>query len=322
MAQNQNVAREIDSITLSKDNGIVRYKNGSTIEAQALSSLRGKRAKIVVVDEALDVNYDDLDAIVSPIKNYRRDVSFNYDFKDIPSKTICITSACDKSNDFYNDFMRVVKDMRNGRRESFACAFDYHAAAANGITEISFFDKERERLPEDVFAMEYGTVFIGANKDSVFPYDLVQQCRTLRRIELEQPRNSTSTYTISIDIATSKAKGSDNSIISVIKRTEKTNGSFAKKLVFMQSFNGKTLDVLAEEARKLCHIKFPNTDKIVYDARGLGDSFDRFFDKEWIDPLSGKEYPPLVVDDMPNTNANAISMLHPFRAVQSLNQRM
>lgn len=102
-----------------------------------------------------------------------------------------------------------------------------------------------------------------------------------------------------------------------MKYTERSDGSFAKKLVYMRSFHGKGLDILAEEIRKLYHIKFPNCEKIVYDARGLGDSLDRFFDKEWVDPLSGKEFPPLVVDDVPNRNAAAIPALHPFRAVNS-----
>ena len=90
----------------------------------------------------------------------------------------------------------------------------------------------------------------------------------------------------------------------------------------IRSYNGRALDFLAEEVRQYYHIKFPNTEKIIYDARGLGDSFDRFFDKEWIDPVSGKEFPPLVVDDMPRTNPDALQILHPFRAVNQLNQRI
>ena len=90
----------------------------------------------------------------------------------------------------------------------------------------------------------------------------------------------------------------------------------------MRSFHGKSLDILAEEIRKLYHVRFPNTEKIVYDARGLGDSFDRFFDKEWVDFATGKEYPPLVVDDVPNMNSAATQILHPVRAVQTFNQRI
>ena len=139
---------------------------------------------------------------------------------------------------------------------------------------------------------------------------------------MEQPKNSKSRYVLCLDIATSQAKGSDNSILSIMKFTEKTDGSFARKLVHMRSYNGKPLDYLAEQVRIYYHIKFPNTEKIIYDARGLGDSFDRFFDKEWIDPFSGREYPPLVVDDAPLTNPDAKQVLHPFRAVNQLNQRI
>ena len=38
--------------------------------------------------------------------------------------------------------------------------------------------------------------------------------------------------------------------------------------------------------------------------------------------MSGKEYTQLVVDDVTNLNASALPVLHPFRAVQTLNQRI
>lgn len=326
--QNQNIANELASnnlrnlVTVSKDKGKANYKNGSSIESFAIESMRGLRAKIVVIDECPEVDQADQDAIVSPIKNYRREISFNYGFKDYASKTINITSACEKTNSFYNEFVRVVREMAKGSPGAFACALDYNAAAANGITDMAFFLKEKERLPALVFDMEYGSKFIGETSNSVLPYELTQACRTLAKVELAQPKNSKSRYVISLDIATSEAKGADNSIITVIKFTERADGSFAKKLVHIRSFHGKGLDVLSEELRQLYHLKFPNAEKIVYDARGLGDSLDKFFDKEWVDPMTGKEYPPLVVDDTANYNVSAMPILHPFRAVNTLNQRI
>lgn len=326
--QNPNIANELTSngarslVQLSKDKGKANYKNGSSIESFAITAMRGLRAKIIVIDECPEVDQEDQDAIVSPIKNYRREISFNYGFKDYASKTVNITSACPKSNSFYDEFLRVTKEMAKGTPGMFACALDYNAAAANGITDMDFFMKEKERMPALVFDMEYGSKFVGANSNSAFPYEQTQSCRTLQKIELEQPKNSKSRYVISLDIATSDAKDADNSIISVIKFTERMDGTFAKKLVQMKSFHGKTLDVLADEIRRLYHISFPNAEKIIYDARGLGDSLDRFFDKEYVDPMTGKEYPPLVVDDTPNHNSAALQVLHPFRAVQTLNQRI
>lgn len=326
--QNKNIANELSSngartlVQLSKDKGKCSFKNGSTMESYALDSMRGLRAKIIIVDEALEMDQEALDAIVSPLKNYRRDISYNYGFKDFPSKSISITSACEKNNTFYEDFKRVVREMSKGTPGAFACALDYHAAIDDGITESDYFDKERARMPMSVFQMEYGTIFLGATTNSAFPYELTDLCRTLEKVELEQPKNSKSHYVISLDIATSEAKEADNSIISVIKYTEKSDGSFAKKLVNIRSFHGKGLDTLANEVRKTYHLRFPNAERIIYDARGLGDSFSKFLDEPWIDPTTGKEYPPLVHDDEQAIIANAKPVLHAIRAVQTLNQRI
>ena len=45
-------------------------------------------------------------------------------------------------------------------------------------------------------------------------------------------------------------------------------------------------------------------------------------EREWVDPATGKEFAPLVCDDIPSPNPTAIPMLRPFRAVQALNQRI
>jgi len=326
--QNPNIANEISAsnskslVQVSKDSSSCTLKNGSKLISASIDSARGIRAKIIIVDEALDVDQDTLEAVVSPIRNTTREVCFNYGFRDFPSKTITITSACEKSNQYYTNFMKDLTRMAKGDTSVFCCALDYRSAAANGITDMDFFMKEKERMPEATFDMEYGSKFVGANSNSALPFDLTTPCRTLQNVEMFQPKGSKSRYVICLDIATSQAKGSDNSILVVVKFTEASDGSFNRKLVNIRSYNGKPLDVLAEEVRRYYHIRFPNTEKIIYDARGIGDSFSRFFDREWVDPISGREYPPLVVDDEPLTNPDAEQVLHPFRAVNTLNQRI
>lgn len=309
-------------VRISTERGIAEYKNGSKFISGSIQSLRGQRAKIIVVDETPGIDQEMLDAIVSPIRNFRREISFNNDFPDYTSKIVNITSACEKSNTFYDEFLRVVRQMAKGNRDAFACALDYRAAAANGITELSFFEAERARMPDTVFDMEYGSKFVGALSNTAFPYEIVETCRTLRKPELDQPKNTKSRYVLSVDLATSDAKGSDNTVISVIKFTEHQDGSYSKKLVYIRSYNGQKLDFITNEIRELYHVHFPSAEKIIYDARGLGDSLDRFFDMEYYSPTLGKEFPPLVVDDQPNVNHDALQILHPVRAVNSLNQRM
>lgn len=326
--QNPNIANEISAanskslVQVRNDTSSCTLKNGSKLISASIDSARGIRAKVIIIDEALDVDQDTLEAVVSPIRNTTREVCFNYGFKDFPSKTITITSACEKSNQYYTSFMKDLQRMAKGDTSVFCCTLDYRAAAANGITDMDFFLKEKERMPALTFDMEYGSKFVGANSNSALPFDLTTPCRTLDKIEMEQPKNSKSRYVICLDIATSTAKGSDNSILSVLKFVEGKDGYFTRKLVHMRSYNGKPLDYLAEEVRRYYHIRFTNTEKIIYDARGLGDSFDRFFDQEWVDPATGKEYPPLVVDDEPLSNPSALQVLHPFRAVNTLNQQI
>ena len=325
--QNKNMANELVAnnarslVQLSGDSGKCTFKNGSVMENHTLESMRGLRAKIIIVDEALEVDQTLLDSIVSPLKNYKREISYNYDFKDYPSKTITLTSACEKSNQFYTTFKRVISDMQKGL-PSFACAFDYQTAIEDGITDAEYFEQERAKLPVSVFAMEYGTIFMGSSSNSVYPYELTEKCRTLDHVELKQPTSCKSRYIFSLDIATSKDKKADNAILSVVKFSEKADGHFQKKLVKMRSFHGKGLDSLAEQIRIEYFLNFPNTERILYDARGLGDSFDKFLDEAWTDSATGKEYPPLVLDDAVSFIENAVPVLHAVRAVQTLNQRV
>ena len=325
---NPNIANEIAAgnarslIQISKDKAKCTFKNGSTIESFPLDAVRGQRANFTISDEVFGIDQQTLEAVLSPTRNARRKISMDYGFKDVNSKALFITSCCPKSNPFYDSFMLNLKQIARGEKGYFACAFDYKAAISNGITSAEFFEKERTRMPETTFALEYGSIFLGSDDDSAFPYTLVDTCRTLKTVEQEQPKGCKSRYVISTDIATSDAKGSDNTVIVVIKFIEKSDGSFSKKLVYIRSFNGQKLDALTEELRKLYHTKFPLAEKIIFDGRGVADSLPRFFDQEYIDLATGKEYPPLVVDDQPNYNSAALQVLHPVRAVNSLNQRI
>lgn len=309
-------------VSISKDESMVTLKNGSTICSVPMQRARSRRAKMVIVDEARDIDMDILRAVVNPTRNETRYNARTYGFEDFDSKLIYITSACPKNFAFYKEFERIVQRRAAGDKSYFAIALHYRTPIAEGLTKESFYEEERASNPETTFQMEYESKFLGSSENSALPYDLVQSCRTLNNIEMEQPKGSKSRYIISLDIATSKAKGSDNSIMMVHKFNEKKDGSFNRQVVHIRSYNGVPLDYLTEEVRKYYHIKFPNSEKIVYDARGIGDSFDRFFDKAWIDTISGREYPPLVVDDEPLSNPDAQQALHPFRAVNTLNQRI
>ncbi len=324
--RNPEIMREIQCdghrpVQLSRNKGICTLKNGSKIESYSVGTMRGNRAKIMVIDESPEVKADDLDAVIGPVRNTKRDICHQRGIADYTSKTISITSACLKSNYFYAMFVSALRDFAKGSTGSFACALDYRSAARVGITDMEFFRKEQRKMPEAKFAMEYGSIFVGAESGSMFPYDLTEGCRTLRQVEYAQPSGSSSDYVIGVDLATSTDRKADNAVICVIKLADMENGAYLKKLVYLRSYHGKRLDALAEEVRRTFS-RFPRTTRIVFDHRGLGDAFPQFLAQPWIDPESGKEYPPWTLDDERTIIHNAVPILRSVKASAQINQQL
>lgn len=324
--RNPEIMREIQCdghrpVQLSRNKGVCTLKNGSKIESYSVGTMRGNRAKIMVIDESPEVKADDLDAVIGPVRNTKRDICHQRCIADYPSKTISITSACLKSNYFYAMFVSALRDFAKGSTSSFACALDYRSAARVGITDMEFFRKEQRKMPEAKFAMEYGSIFVGAESGSMFPYDLTEGCRTLRQVEYAQPSGSSSDYVIGVDLATSTDRKADNAVICVVKLADMENGAYLKKLVYLRSYHGKRLDALAEEVRRTFS-RFPRTTRIVFDHRGLGDAFPQFLAQPWIDPESGKEYPPWTLDDERTIIHNAVPLLRSVKASAQINQQL
>ena len=324
--RNPEIMREIQCdghrpVQLSRNKGVCTLKNGSKIESYSVGTMRGNRAKIMVIDESPEVKADDLDAVIGPVRNTKRDICHQRGIADYPSKTISITSACLKSNYFYSMFVSALRDFAKGSTGSFACALDYRSAARVGITDMEFFRKEQRKMPEAKFAMEYGSIFVGAESGSMFPYDLTEGCRTLRQVEYAQPSGSSSDYVIGVDLATSTDRKADNAVICVVKLADMENGAYLKKLVYLRSYHGKRLDALAEEVRRTFS-RFPRTTRVVFDHRGLGDAFPQFLAQPWIDPESGKEYPPWTLDDERTIIHNAVPILRSVKASAQINQQL
>ena len=81
------------------------------------------------------------------------------------------------------------------------------------------------------------------------------------------------------------------------------------------------MDALAVELRKLL-VRFPNTIKVVFDYRGLGDAFPQFLSQPWTDPETNKEYPPLVMDTEHSIIHDAVPLLRPCAANNQINQQL
>ena len=95
LIQNENILRELKfggqskSIIRKLNNSLrLDFKNGSTISSRTIGTMRGQRAKIVVIDEAPEVNRDIIQAVVDPLRIYKRPMMTQLGLPDYTSKII------------------------------------------------------------------------------------------------------------------------------------------------------------------------------------------------------------------------------------------
>lgn len=327
-SKNTNLSREIiHPIRISKDEATVNFKSGASIEALAMgadgSTLRGLRKKIIIIDESLLISNQPIDDVLSPILQYKRDIYWKYrdqGFEDFESKLIQLSTAFVKSCDFYGRIRRLIKDINQGDKNKFVCALSYKTGVKYGIIDEDYVESQKRKVPLSSWEMEWNCRFIGATEGSFFPYDLTQPCRILESVEIFQPINSTSRYILTLDIATSSAKYSDHACLCIIKLSERNDGTFTKSLVFLRSYHGYKLDMLAKEVRKMC-VRFPNIEKVVIDVRNLGEGILPLLNMPYVDE-NNKEYLPMVPDTYTGGSSKVLPIIREIKADPKMNNKM
>lgn len=325
---NVNIKREIlFPITVAKDGATVKFKNGSRIEAIAMnkdgSNVRGRRAKIVVLDEAAWLFSDVIRTVIMPVLQYKRDVYWKFQdsgFEDFDSKLIEASSAYLKSCDFYKRFTETFREINEGLEGRFICSINYKTGVRYGIIDETFVEEQKRTMSQATFDMEWMAKFVGNVDGAIFDYNLTESCRTLENVELFQPKGSKSRYILSLDVATSSATNADNASLCVIKLVPKKDNTFYKYVVYMKTFHGYKLEELTKQVRIAC-IRFPNIEKVIVDSNAIGEGIISLLAIPYVDD-ENKEHPAFVTDDMENNPGNAIPIVRAFRANNVLNSRM
>lgn len=330
-SNNENMRREIKyPISISRDRAEIRLLNGTTITARAMgkdgSGIRGQRAKIVYIDEAILVSNDVIDSVLKPVMQYKRPVWWkmkDQGFEDYPSKLIETTSAYLKEVDFYQRFKNSLMGIRRGDTDKFICCISYETLLRLGMIDESKIEDDKSTMDESIFDMEYRCKFIGSDGKSFFPYDVTSKARVLKDVELYQPQKSTARYVISLDVATSDKDFGDNACLTVVKFIPNKNG-FTKQVVYMATYKGHDLKDLAIEVRKMM-IRFPNTEKVVVDNNAIGEGVVSYLQDVYVDTSGDKpkEYPPIIPDTakISDYNDNALPILWAYRGNNELNNR-
>lgn len=326
----KNVQREISECKIQMDRATIRFHNGSEVIAMAMGrdgdGIRGQRSKVVFIDEGLLVKSKPINDAVKPTGNYNRPIvseliaKGHKDYQDFPSKIIETSSACYKFEEHFERFKQTTIDMMTGK-PAFTCALSYQLGLHHGIQSESVIEEAKRNNTAEGFAMEYNARFIGTEQSGVFSYEVVSNARKAETIELSQPEKKTKyRYILSADIATSQSKTGDNAVVCVVKFSERKDGTFFKRLVYMRSYHGVDLTGLANEIRRTC-IAFPAIEAVIVDINGIGEGIPALLELPYIDPETGIEYPSFVTMDTDCTDINAIPIVYPYRGNNEMNNR-
>ena len=304
--------KEIKEFKSPQEEKIVFFKNGSTILAtNASANRRGKRATILIVDEAVQVEKLILEKVCIPFLNntpqysYRKNPKWST-YSEYENKTIYLTSAWLKAHYFYQDyFCKNIKDMINGK-PSFVISVPVATSLREGFMSEARVEDLRETMDAVSFLMETEAVFFGENSNAFFKLDEIDKCRRItdafyppdstqwvaekdKKVKSwEIPRVKDEIRILSADIALQAGKINDNSIYSLVRLIP--NGkTWKKELVCMESYNGLQAEFQALRLKQLFY-DF-GCDRMIIDAHGVGMTVFNELTKEIYDNERGITYP-------------------------------
>ena len=326
------VNREIQHpIIMNKTEAKINFKSGAYIETFGIfgtaDSARGRRYGIVVLDESRLINSKTIGEIIKPMTQWNRPHWFRMrklghkDFLDVNSKVIQISSAYLKSCTLFEKFKDTLIQMGNGSTRHFALALNYSAGIRNGYVKKEFVDNERRTLPTSIFAYEWASVFVGVDDSAYFKFDEIEKCRTLPKIELQQPKGSQSIYILSVDPADTSATYGDNTAFVLVKLKERSDGTYWKEIVYIKTYKGISLSEICDKIREIW-LKWPSIVKIIIDINGLGRAAPDFLDSSFT--VNDKEYPAFIDpnDERKKNIPNALPILMCHIPTNQLNNEM
>ena len=305
--QYENVNKEIKSIVNNNNDMEIRFNNGSVIFVVPLrESARGNRCTLLIKEEARLLDKEKIDSIISPFKHPRQ-VPYlknpKYSKLAEEPREITISSSGRESEVWYNDIKKIIKDSINGK-DSICLFADYIIGLRYNMHTVNQISKERIKLGEESFAIEYENALIRENKDTFFTNSLIESCRTLKtpyypqhfsryvlnKNPLAIPQKDGELIVITVDIAMKASSNNDNTIIKV-DRLMPTKKGYQHNFVYTETMRGKNTLVQALRIKQLwCDF---SANYIVIDTNGNGIGVYDAMTEITVDNTRGIEYPAM-----------------------------
>lgn len=341
-----NIEKEIESISIGKELGVIKFYNGSTIESVVCSdNARGMRANILIIDESRLMNENTINSVLIPfltLSDRGQSWAANPKYKDELAREhnskIYLTSIGYKDEWSYQDFKKYCNFISIGRNDYFAISLPYQFGVETGIIQKSYIESVvREKLTNlKNLQMEFEVIPHGESESAMFTFDEVNSARQIRvplipptndeYIEIKgimrnspyyQKKEQKEKRVISMDIAISGGRRNDLTVFTVFRLFENIE-YYDKELSYIEVMSGVNLDQQILRLKQLFYDL--ECDYAVIDAGGaIGIEAVNSCGNITKDPLRNKRYPGWKtmnrVDkyDMRISDPNAEPVLYPIQ---------
>lgn len=337
-----NLKREIKDIKTGQNDGMVLFHNGSKIiTVTASENARGYRSNCNIYEEKAKMNKNVIDTVLAPFLISRQAPYLKkpeYSKYKVDPCQLSITSAWYKSLEwFWNEIKLTGQSMVCGQEDQLVMGFDYHLAVHEGLKSKKVMAQEKAKSDEVSFAIEYENVMYDS-EGSFFTYDMFKKCRKVKKALIPRTEEEIASgkkikrlvkgegvkRVLSCDIAMSSGSANDNSIYTLAELIP-MKGHYLRKIVYMESHNGKTASEQALRIRRL--IADFDVDVCVLDCLTIGLPVLDLLGTHLVDSETGEEYRPLCAynDDSLKERcriSNAIPMIYGIRGNLQLNSDM
>lgn len=303
-----NINREISDY-VSGQLWICKLHNTSTIKVVACGeSGRGTRCTFLIGEEFRIMNKSKFDSIARPFAYVRQTpylANPKYSHLKEEPVEILISSAYHKGEWWYKETATTIRMMAKGKNVGFI-AFDYLIAIRHGIKTKKVIDKERELMDEITFMEEYENIPWGESSDAYYKLAMFKKNQNIKMAFYPQ-RDDTfnekknpygiakfdgEIRIVSVDIATRKGNGNDNTVISCT-RLSPTHEGYHRDVCYIETHNGENTIIQSKRIKQVFY-DF-ESDYLVLDIQNAGITIYDMLGQVTKDEDRGIEYPAWTV---------------------------
>lgn len=346
-----NVQRETLSLVVNNNKWEMAFLNSSKILVVISGEAgRGNRSHVSVLEERRLIPTLVIDSIIRPFLVSRQPPFMkNPKYMDMVQEEpqeIIITSSYFKSHDWWAEAKKLLKMILNDDPDVKAIFLDYLITLKHGIKTKKQLQKEREKMDEISFLMEYGNIPYSSATSSFlkigfFNRNLNVSWKPLKddftkKNVYDIPRDPHEIRLVSVDVAMRKGASNDNTIITCA-RLFPTKKGWMTDICYIESHNGKNALIQSLRIKQIYYEFTGSTkgDMLILDIAGSGITVYDALTSVTKDDIRGKEYDAMKVMRHPtiddklydelterSLSQEAIDCIYPISASQQLNSQI